>query len=141
MFEVGDFVVKNPDNWTVTEFDGWGRGIGIGQVKSIEYIDSGDVDVEWPGGRCFENVNEILLWKLDFHDLIKRPIIRDDQAHEVFNKMTDLEIAYWRIKNRRNATGVEEMVKEIDFGILYDVFKMNYPELIVRNNPIDFFNY
>ncbi len=29
-FKIGDRVVKNPQTWQKNEFDGWGRGLGVG---------------------------------------------------------------------------------------------------------------
>ena len=29
---VGDHVRKNPETWVANDFDGWGRGVGIGVV-------------------------------------------------------------------------------------------------------------
>ena len=28
----GTKVIKNPDTWVPTEFDGWGRGEGVGTI-------------------------------------------------------------------------------------------------------------
>ena len=55
-FQVGDRVVKNPANWVANEFDGWGRGAGVGVVVEPPFAMGPDeVDVRWPGGRCFED--------------------------------------------------------------------------------------
>lgn len=38
------------------EFDSWGGGIRIGVVVEPPFVlDSDEVDVRWPGGRCFES--------------------------------------------------------------------------------------
>jgi len=45
----------------VNDFDSWGRGIGIGQIITPPYeLDENEVDVRWPGGRCFETVDQLL---------------------------------------------------------------------------------
>lgn len=61
VFKIGDYVKKNPTTWVSNDFDGWSRGVGIGQVVEPPYTMSPDqVDVMWPGGRCFENVGQLL---------------------------------------------------------------------------------
>ena len=58
MFRVGDRVIKNPETWQPTDFDLWGRGIGIGIVVAVLGTESdGIVDVKWPAGKCYENVD------------------------------------------------------------------------------------
>ncbi len=61
-FKVGDRVIKNPETWEVNDFDGWGRGLGIGIVVEPQFRldDIGGVDVRWPAGRCFERIVELL---------------------------------------------------------------------------------
>ena len=60
-FRIGDYVKKNPDNWIPNDFDLWGRGVGIGQVVASPFeMDEDEVDVRWPGGRCFEHVDQLL---------------------------------------------------------------------------------
>ena len=60
-FNIGDFVFKNPITWKPNDFDSWGRGIGIGQIVEPPYeVNESEVDVRWPSGRCFENVNGLL---------------------------------------------------------------------------------
>jgi hypothetical protein len=148
MFEVGDFVIKNPNNWTCSEFENWGRGIGIGEIRSIEYIDIGDVDVHWPAGNCYENINELLKWELTIDELIKRPIISTRHHDEVFNKMSDDEYTCWEKLMHRRISKQEPrdfasayLAAVIDYVIMYDIIKMNYPEHIIRNDAVDFFNY
>jgi len=58
--KVGDKVIKNEDNWIPTEFDGWGRGIGVGIVVEPPFDLEGDVDVKWPTGRCFETIDQLI---------------------------------------------------------------------------------
>lgn len=62
-FKIGDLVVKNPQTWLENEFDGWGRGLGVGEVVEPPFhIDDVDcVDVRWPAGRCFERIDGLLL--------------------------------------------------------------------------------
>jgi len=62
VFRVGDQVVRNPATWVPNDFDAWGRGQGVGVVVEPPFPvdDLGDVDVRWPGGRCFESVNGLL---------------------------------------------------------------------------------
>ena len=62
-FKIGDRVVKNPQTWQENEFDGWGRGLGMGEVVEPPFhIDDVDcVDVRWPAGRCFEQMDGLLL--------------------------------------------------------------------------------
>jgi len=59
--KVGDRVVRNPATWKPNEFDSWGRGIGIGVVVEPPFLlDSDEVVVRWPGGRCFESTAQLL---------------------------------------------------------------------------------
>jgi len=61
LFKIGDYVKKNPESWIQSDFDGWGRGIGIGIVVEPPFeMDKNEVDVRWKGGRCFENTEELL---------------------------------------------------------------------------------
>jgi hypothetical protein len=56
-FAVGTRVEQDPAGWVATEFDGWGRGVGVGVVVEPPYpLPPGMVDVRWPGGRCFEPI-------------------------------------------------------------------------------------
>ena len=60
-FKVGDKVQKNNNTWIPNDFDDWGRGIGIGSIVDPPFVlDEGDIDVVWPAGRCFENINELI---------------------------------------------------------------------------------
>jgi hypothetical protein len=60
-YKVGDFVKKNPEHWVKNDFDSWGRGIGIGVVVEPPFaMEDDEVDVRWPGGRCFENTGQLL---------------------------------------------------------------------------------
>ncbi|MEM1038752.1 MAG: hypothetical protein AAGI12_04710 [Pseudomonadota bacterium] len=61
-FKVGDRVVKNERAWEVNDFDGWGRGEGVGIIVEPPFSleGSGAVDVRWPCGRCFERVSGLL---------------------------------------------------------------------------------
>lgn len=60
VLNIGDEVVKNEETWEVNEFDQWGRGIGIGIVVESPFpLEEGVVDVRWPDGRCFENVEQL----------------------------------------------------------------------------------
>lgn len=57
----GTKVIKNPDTWIPNDFDSWGRGEGIGIVVPPPYpMGRHEVDVRWPGGRCFEETKQIL---------------------------------------------------------------------------------
>jgi len=61
-FGIGNFVKKNPETWKPNDFDSWGRGEGIGMVvKSPIPLADDEVDVRWPGGRCFENTDQLLV--------------------------------------------------------------------------------
>jgi hypothetical protein len=60
-FNIGDRVIKNPDGWIPNDFDGWGRGVGVGIIVEPPFeLDEGDYDVRWPGGRCFERESQLL---------------------------------------------------------------------------------
>ena len=60
-YRVGERVVRNPETWTPSEFDAWGRGDGVGVVVEAPFpLMPGEVDVRWPGGRCFERADELL---------------------------------------------------------------------------------
>lgn len=62
-FCVGDRVVKNPATWVINEFDGWGRGEGIGVIVEppFDVEDLELVDVRWPAGRCFETIHGLII--------------------------------------------------------------------------------
>ena len=61
-FEIGSFVKKNEINWVSNDFDGWGRGVRIGTVVLSPFpLDEGGIDVVWEGGRCFEDMTQVLL--------------------------------------------------------------------------------
>ena len=63
-FNIGDKVIKNPEKWVANDFDAWGRGEGIGVVVEPPFaMDDDEVDVRWPAGRCFEEVEWLLLWR------------------------------------------------------------------------------
>lgn len=58
--KTGDKVIKNPANWIPSEFDDWGRGIGVGIVVEPPFqLNEDEVDIRWPAGRCFEKENEL----------------------------------------------------------------------------------
>ena len=60
-FIVGDKVIKNPNTWEPNDFDGWGRGEGVGTVVEPPFeLDADEADVRWPGGRCFEKTHQLL---------------------------------------------------------------------------------
>ena len=60
-FNVGDAVIKNPATWTANEFVVWGRGEGVGLVVEPPFpLPDNEVDVRWPNGRCFEDVDGLL---------------------------------------------------------------------------------
>ena len=60
-FRPGDRVVRNPATWRPTDFDAWGRGVGVGVVVDPPFpLDSGELDVRWPAGRCFESAEQLL---------------------------------------------------------------------------------
>ena len=70
VLRVGDRVVKDPGAWTANDFDGWGRGRGIGEVVDPELpLDPGEADVRWPAGRCFENERWLLRYDPALEDL------------------------------------------------------------------------
>ena len=55
LFKPGDKVVKNEATWRANAFDSWGRGVGVGVVVEPPHpLSENEVDVRWPGGRCFE---------------------------------------------------------------------------------------
>jgi hypothetical protein len=61
LFKVGEYVKENPESWIPNDFDSWGRGTGIGIVVEPPYeMDNNELDVRWKGGRCFENIDQLL---------------------------------------------------------------------------------
>jgi len=54
--KVGDKVIKNVNTWIPSEFDIWGRGIGIGEVIVVDDF----IDVRWNGGRCYEHSTQLI---------------------------------------------------------------------------------
>ena len=86
-----------------------------------------------------------MTYSLTVKELLKRPIIRDDQPHEYLNKMTDEEIErrYAEIDAILEADGVPKvypdwnaahLAKIIDSHVLYQCFKLgdNDPKRIVE---------
>ena len=60
-FNIGDKVIKNEETWITNDFDGWGRGIGVGVVVEPPfYMNDDEVDIRWNGGRCFEFTEELI---------------------------------------------------------------------------------
>lgn len=60
-FAIGDLVIRNRETWVVNDFDGWGRGEGVGIVVEPPFeLEPDSVDVRWPHGRCFEDVRGLL---------------------------------------------------------------------------------
>ncbi|SDU24400.1 hypothetical protein [Halopseudomonas salegens] len=61
VFKPGARVIKNPRTWQANDFDRWGRGVGIGEVVEPPFpLEPNEVDVRWPGGRCFEYSEQLL---------------------------------------------------------------------------------
>lgn len=60
-YEIGTYVKKNPETWIVDEFDSWGRGIGVAVIVEPPFamLDN-ELDVRWPGGRCFEKTEGLI---------------------------------------------------------------------------------
>lgn len=74
-------------------------------------------------------------YSITIEELIKRPIIRNDNSEEFLNKMTDEEIKQWEKEVELNLLeeGVVQkfpdwnaafLAKTIDRGILYNLFKL-----------------
>lgn len=60
-FAVGDRVVRNTAIWQPNDFDSWGRGVGVVVVVEPPFrLGAEEVDVRWPGGRCFEWTAQLL---------------------------------------------------------------------------------
>lgn len=60
--EIGDKVVKCKEDWEPNDFDSRGRGIGVGVIVEPSFeLSELEFDVRWPGGRCFERKDQILL--------------------------------------------------------------------------------
>lgn len=58
---IGDKVIKNEKTWIPNDFDGWGRGIGVGILVEPPFeLPDEEVDVRWPAGRCFEFVEQLI---------------------------------------------------------------------------------
>lgn len=58
---IGRRVIKKSKLWIPNDFDSWGRGVGIGKiVKSPDGFED-LIDVRWPGGRCFEDDDQIII--------------------------------------------------------------------------------
>lgn len=73
---------------------------------------------------------------MKIHELISRPIIRNDQSEEFLNKMSDNEIMQWEMEISQSliADGVKQQFPEwnaaflsklIDWSIMYDIIKEN----------------
>lgn len=73
-------------------------------------------------------------YALSVHELVDRPVIREDFNEEWMNKMTDYEINQWNeeiytILNEEGITGYPDLnsahlSKYIDRGILYGILKI-----------------
>lgn len=60
-YEIGTYVKKNPKTWNVSEFDSWGRGVGVAIIVEPPFeMSDNEIDVRWLGGRCFEDTDGIL---------------------------------------------------------------------------------
>jgi hypothetical protein len=68
----GDLVIKNPRTWIKNDFDSWGRGQGIGEVVDDTYIEDKEVDVRWPGGKCYESINQLMKVTVTEKSILKR---------------------------------------------------------------------
>ena len=63
VYSLGAKVIKNPETWIANDFDGWGRGEGVGTVVLSPFaLEPGVLDVVWPAGRCFEFQDQLLLF-------------------------------------------------------------------------------
>ena len=61
-YKIGSFVKKNPDSWIKNGFDLCGRGMGIGRIVDPPFaLGNNEIDVMWPDGRYFEDINQVLL--------------------------------------------------------------------------------
>jgi 16S rRNA C967 or C1407 C5-methylase (RsmB/RsmF family) len=78
-------------------------------------------------------------YSITIKELIKRPIIRNDQPTEFLNKMTDNEIEQWEkeveqellengVKRKFPDWNAEFLSKTIDMRIFYKLFKKEYYE-------------
>lgn len=54
--KVGDKVIKNVNTWIPSDFDSWGRGIGIGEVIFVDYF----IGVQWNGDWCDEDPTQLI---------------------------------------------------------------------------------
>ena len=72
---------------------------------------------------------------MNIHELINKPIIRNDQTEEWLNKLTDEEILEWNIKMRDECLkagtpnkfpdiNAARLAKHIDTTIIYNLIKM-----------------
>jgi len=57
---VGQLVRLRPERWRDHASNWWGRAMGVGLVIAPPFdLDSGECEVAWPSGRCFELVREL----------------------------------------------------------------------------------
>ena len=68
--------------------------------------------------------------KVSIQELIKRPLLSNDNALEVFNKMTKEELVEYDNKimeDLKDVHGIDKaslrLAKDIDYNILYEVIK------------------
>lgn len=57
--KVGTKVKKNLKTWKRTDFDRWIDDDDIGEIIGIE--DDGTVDVQWPHGKAYQQIDELLI--------------------------------------------------------------------------------
>ena len=74
-YRIGELVQKDEESWKPNDFDLWGRGVGVGTVVLSPFCLNGEaVDVVWPAGRCFEDLDQITKVDLDLLDTNYKPL-------------------------------------------------------------------
>lgn len=64
LYSTGTRVVKEERFWIESEFDFWGAGLGVGIIVNDEESLGGSyVDVKWPNGKAYQNINELKIYE------------------------------------------------------------------------------
>ena len=72
---IGKRCVRNARKWRHNDFDGWGRGVGVGTIVQSPEGFEDVIDVRWPGGRCFEEADQICI---EEDGIIRIPISHEE---------------------------------------------------------------
>lgn len=163
MYKAGDKVIKNPTNWEPNEFDGWGRGVGVGEV--VEVIDDGDgpfLDVRWPNGKCWEKLNQVMSVSnlIDDYQIETDPETKKEMGRSIIQYLNTKR--YWKADDYHlkglvgyfadigddNHKILRDAIKDFNMALIMDA-EYNWSKLFIGhcyqdlgeyNNALEFYN-